>query len=93
MDLFRVFSIIYDFLIFLLVFGIDFDSNLEDKFQMIGLSPQAMVLYNDITVEEQLKFFAILKGIKDFQINTCILEVLLDVIYALNFLYSNFRLN
>ena len=48
--------------------GLNYQYNLEEIRQNIGLCLQYNVLYDDLTVEEHLKFYAIAKGTETHQI-------------------------
>ena len=49
------------------VFAKDWDINLNEIREIVGFSPQKFILYNKLTIEEHLKFFAAIKGVENYE--------------------------
>jgi ABC-type multidrug transport system ATPase subunit len=60
------------------IFGKDMNNQLDEIRQMIGICPQQNVHFDMLTVEEHVKFFALLKGIESGQVLNEAVDTIID---------------
>ena len=54
--------------------GNDIDTNVNEAFQALGYCPQKDAIWEDITLREHLKCYALIKGVKQEKIDDIILQ-------------------